>query len=272
MAAVILPLLVLATGRSGEISAASVGVVLAMATSGLLGFGFGDAIYTRALALEGLQRTFPVVQAVFLSTTTIGGVLLLGEPFDWSLPFGALFVGTGSYVLVVRAAPVAVPVEPLPTAGDESAGVRTVPSRWTAMEGYAALLVAPLLWTTATMLLAGQSADLGALAAGALRTPAAAVGMLAVTVGTRMPELRRTVIDRRTMAVVGVTALTGSVAGTLLYTFAVLEAGAARTAVLTGASPLLALPLSIAFLGERPSRASLVGTLLCVAGILLTVS
>ena len=46
----------------------------------------------------------------------------------------------------------------------------------------------------------------------------------------------------------------------------------ARTAVLSATSPLMALPLSIIFLGEKLTRRIGLGTALCVVGILLVVA
>ena len=59
--------------------------------------------------------------------------------------------------------------------------------------------------------------------------------------------------------------------GSLMYVYAVVHAGAARTAVLSATSPLLALPLSMIFLGERFTTRIGAGTALCVAGIVLVV-
>jgi drug/metabolite transporter (DMT)-like permease len=71
----------------------------------------------------------------------------------------------------------------------------------------------------------------------------------------------------------GITILAG-VVGTVLSTFAYLsaiqQAGAARTSVLTAASPLFAMPLSL-LIGERLTSRMLLGTVLTVAGIWLIV-
>ena len=47
--------------------------------------------------------------------------------------------------------------------------------------------------------------------------------------------------------------------------------GPGRTAIIGSSAPLFSLPLSVIFLGERPGRRAVVGTLLTVAGIALVV-
>jgi drug/metabolite transporter (DMT)-like permease len=70
------------------------------------------------------------------------------------------------------------------------------------------------------------------------------------------------------IAIIGIAS---TLLGSLLYVYAVGEAGAARTTILNAASPMMALPLSILFLKEPFTRSIAIGTAICVAGILLVV-
>lgn len=64
----------------------------------------------------------------------------------------------------------------------------------------------------------------------------------------------------------------GTAFGSMMYVCAVVTAGAARTAVLPAASPLLALPLSTMLPGANCLRRVGVGTMCHVAGIRLVVA
>jgi drug/metabolite transporter (DMT)-like permease len=73
------------------------------------------------------------------------------------------------------------------------------------------------------------------------------------------------------MAGIVAIALSGTLFGSLLYVYAVGEAGAATTSVLNATAPLLALPLSMIFLKEPFTRGIAAGTVVCVAGVVLVV-
>ncbi|MEJ2208920.1 MAG: DMT family transporter, partial [Anaerolineae bacterium] len=76
-------------------------------------------------------------------------------------------------------------------------------------------------------------------------------------------------LDRRSWAVILVASLVGTGLGTLFFVMAIQTAGAGRTAVLTSTTPLLAMPFSMLWLHERPTRWTLTGTLLTTVGIVL---
>ena len=64
----------------------------------------------------------------------------------------------------------------------------------------------------------------------------------------------------------------GTAVGSLLYIYAVAEAGAARAVILNSTSPLMVVPLSMFFLGERPTRLVGLGTACCLVGTLIVVA
>ncbi|HEY8491964.1 MAG TPA: EamA family transporter [Dehalococcoidia bacterium] len=284
IAAVTLAGAVLVTGRADAIWAAPPLTVLAMAGSGLIGYGVGDTAYIRALSLLGMQQVFPISMALFLGLTVLGGVVLLDEPFTWGLPLGGLLIGAGiSLLVVVKPGGAAVPVpaaaapepaaavvtgaEPRPVAGAAPAarpgGVR---------RGYLSLLAAGLFWAAATLWLAAGRGDLDALAISALRAPAGAAGLLAFVLATRPRDLATPFLSVRHAASLVAAGLLGTGFGSLLYVYSVAEAGAARAALLSATAPLMALPLSIFVLGERLTAPRAAGTVLCVLGIMLVVS
>ncbi len=265
------------SGQVADLRAASALGLFGVIASGMVGYGLGDTFYIAALARLGMQRTFPVTMALYIGLTVVAGVVLLDEPFTWGLPIGALLIGAGVFLVVVgprvsRVSHVAVAEPALAAISEIPDSPRSISrAGGTDYFGYGLLLVVGVLWAVATLWLAGAKGNLGAVAAGAIRTPAGAVSLLAFAAATQRPALLRPFKDRRHIGAIIAAGVIGTGFGSLMYVYAVVHAGAARTAVLSATSPLLALPLSILFLGERFTARIGVGTALCVVGIVLVV-
>ena len=271
--ALVMPIVLWASGESSTIADAPLSTIAQVVASGALGYGLGDTLYILALNRLGMQRTFPVSMALYIGLTVVFGVLLLNEPFSWGLPAGALLIGVGIWLIVIPAAGDAPPPPPA-LAQPEPAPVLVQPAPLYAAPGpagYALLGGVGITWAAATLWLAAASGDLGAIAAGTIRTPAGAVALLGFALAFQRPALAAPLRNPRHLGAIALAGLVGTTIGSLLYVYAVVTAGAARTAILSSTSPLLALPLSVAFLGERLTRRILAGTLLCVAGIVLVV-
>lgn len=276
-ATLVLPFILWASGQAGDLAEASPWTLAQVIGSGLVGYGIGDTIYILALKRLGMQRTFPVSMALFISMTVAGGVLVLDEPLTWGLPAGALLIGAGIYLIVIpgqepnreaaHLAPADSAVE-VPLQGPESGAAMYAPP---GPGGYTLLVLVGVFWAAATLWLASAKGDLGAVAAGSIRTPAGAVALLAFAATMQPRELRAPFRERGHILGIAAAGLAGTAFGSLMYVYAVVTAGAARTAVLSATSPLLALPLSMVFLGERFPRRIGAGTVLCVAGIVLVV-
>jgi len=262
------------SGQANDLREASAWSLLAVIGSGLVGYGLGDTIYIFALKRLGMQRTFPITMALFIGLTVLGGVLLLGEPFSWGLPAGALLIGAGIYLIVIprRGAPgpepVMAPGDPnMATAPGPVAPVVAAPG----IVGYGLLLGVGVFWTIATLWLASAKGELDAIAAGSIRTPAGAFVLIGFAAAVQRTELVAPFRSRNQFWLILATGVIGTGFGSLLYVYGVVEAGAAKAAVLSATSPLMALPLSMIFLRERFTQRIGVGTLLCVAGIGLVV-
>lgn len=272
--ALAMPLILLASGQQHTIAQAPVATLAQVIASGALGYGLGDTLYIAALDRLGMQRAFPVSMALYIALTVVFGVILLGEPFSWGLPAGAVLIGAGIYLIVIPTSPAAR--IPPPAVTSPQPAPLLVPAPLAAAPpgpaGYAILAGVGITWAAATLWLAAASGDLGAIAAGTIRTPAGAVALLGFALAFQRPHLAAPFRSRRHLAAIALAGLVGTTIGSLLYVYAVVTAGAARTAILTSTSPLLALPLSITFLGERLTPRILAGTLLCVAGIVLVVT
>ncbi len=249
-------LAVLLTGGVSQLREASAVVLLAMVGSGLVGYGLGDTVYIRSLAGVGIQRMAPTTTALWVALSAAGGIWLLDEPFSWGLIGGGILVVGGTWFIVARSTVVL-------TSG---------PPRWGTPVAILAISAVALAWTVATLVLAGGRGDLGAAAAGFVRIPTGGLAIgLVVSIATRGNILRQIPRGRDLALIIGVGIL-GTGVGSLLYIFSVAEAGAARAVVLNSISPLIALPLSIFVLGERPTGRIGIGTVLCVAGTILVLS
>lgn len=275
-ATLLLPFILWASGQAGDIGDASTWTLLQVVGSGFVGYGIGDTIYILALKRLGMQRTFPVTMALFIALTVAGGVVLLDEPLTWGLPAGAALIGAGIYLIVIpgkdanRLVRQVVPADSaVATVVEAPAGPAFAAPGWS---GYALLVLVGVFWAVATLWLASAKGDLGAIAAGSVRTPAGAVALLAFAATMQPRELKAPFRNRNQILGIVAAGIVGTAFGSLMYVYAVVTAGAARTAVLSATSPLLALPLSMIFLGEKFTRRIGVGTSCCVLGILMVVA
>lgn len=256
---ILLALAVLVFGQQGEVTSASAVTILSMVGSGTLGFGVGDTVYIRALGELGVQRAVPVATTLFIALSVAGSVLLLDEPFGWLMAAGTVLIAAGIFLIVVSR-PAAPP-----------ASVSAVRERHP-LGGYALVAVVGCCWAGATIWFAAGREELGAVAAASLRTPAAAVSLLAVAAFARPSALRAPFRDPRHIGAIVALGIVSAALGTLMYAYAIGEAGAARTTVLNSVSPLMALPLAVYFLGERLTPRVTAGAVLSVLGVILVVT
>lgn len=256
--------LVLVTGSVSELREASWLVLFAMVASGLVGYGIGDTAYIRAMGRIGVQRMAPPTTALWVALSAAGGIWLLDEPFSWGLILGGALVIAGTWFIVAQSA--------------ETVSARAIEALAAATDGTVTLVEHP--WCRARDLRGGDSMDgrhprarrrsrrPRAAAAGFVRIPAGglAIGLVmsAATRGAVFGRLPR----GRDLALICAVGVVGTGMGSVLYIFSVAEAGAARAVILNSISPLLALPLSMSALRERPTGRIGIGTLLCVAGTL----
>ncbi len=269
-------LIVLAfSGQADSIGEASTAGLAGVIISGFIGYGIGDTIYIVALKRVGMQRTFPVTMALFIALTVAGGVVLLDEDLTWGLPIGALLIGLGVYLLVIPArGAIAHAMPPVPAEPAMATLAESRPSPYYAapgLYGYGLLIAVGVFWTIATLWLANARGDLEPVAAAAVRTPTGAAALLGFAMATARPQLAAPFRNRNQAVLIVLSGIIGTGIGSVLYVYSVLEAGAAQAAVLSACSPLMALPLSIIFLGERFTRRIALGTVICVAGIILVV-
>jgi len=123
-------------------------------------------------------------------------------------------------------------------------------------------------WTVSLMALNEGMKDAEPLPAAALRMPATFLILAPFVVLTGDVARHRTGgRDKLTLVMSGF--LGGGSA--LLFMTSVKHASPGVVAILSSASPIFVLAMSTLLLKERPTRRSLVGTAVCMAGIVLTV-
>jgi uncharacterized membrane protein len=214
----------------------------------------GDTLYFRSMDLAGVSWAMPVA-----SVNPLWAVLLaaafLGEPLSWTLVLGAGLVIAG-VVLVSRSA--------MPEVVDR------VVDPENRRRGILLALLVSVLWAAGQVALKPATAGMHSVVANSVRQPMGMLILLGLTLQQgRWRALRK--LDRRSWAVIGIASLVGTGVGSLFFVLAIQLAGAGRTAVLTSTAPLLAIPFSMLWLRERPTRWTLAGTLLTTTGIVLVV-
>jgi uncharacterized membrane protein len=130
--------------------------------------------------------------------------------------------------------------------------------------------VVSVLWAVGQVALKPATAGVHSVVANSVRQPLGMLMLLGLTLARgQWRELKK--LDRRSWGIIVIASLVGTGLGTLFFIMAIQMTGAGRTAVLTSTAPLLAMPFSMLWLRERPTRWTIVGTLLTTAGIALVV-
>jgi len=235
----------------------------------------GDTLYFRSLDLAGVSWAMPVASINPLWAVILAAVFI-GEPLSWSLVVGALLV-IGGVILVSRsAAPgeVVVPANaaaPVASAGPlDAADSRPAAPSTARRTGLVLAFVVSVLWAVGQVALKPATAGVHSVVANSVRQPLGMLMLLGLTLARgQWRELKK--LDRKSWGIIVIASLVGTGLGTLFFIMAIQMTGAGRTAVLTSTAPLLAMPFSMLWLRERPTRWTIMGTLLTTAGIVLVV-
>lgn len=247
------------TGQVGQIFTLPSYTVFALIVSIIVGLGVGDTLYFLSLRLIGVSRALPISGCYPLPTMIIAA-FWLGEPITTLDVLGTVLIVSSVYILSISTA------ENARQPGlDEK-----IQSRDRKL-GIIYAVLAALLWAGSTVLLKSGIAETNVIVANALRLPAA--GLVLLLMGTRQKGgLRLKSADPKSLGVVIFSGVFGTALGSFLYLIAVVNAGAAKASALNSVSPFFAAPLAFIFLGEKPSRATIMGTLLSVGGVWLLMS
>lgn len=240
-----------------------------MAVSVLTLLVIGDSLYFHSMDLAGVSWAMPVASTNPL-WAVLGAALLLDEPLTVSLLAGALLVFAG-VVLVSWEGPRSAPRVPTSPPSLLEEGVAGTNGRQMPSAKRLGLILAAsvsLIWGLGQVSLKPATADVHSVVANSIRQP---MGTL-VLLGLALPRGRwRSLLqlDKRSWLMIIVASIVGTGMGTLFFVISIQIVGAGRAAILTSTSPLMAIPFSFLWLGERPTRWTLAGTLLTVVGIVL---
>jgi len=186
----------------------------------------------------------------------IVAVFLLDEAFTWFNVLGAALVILGIYLIAVL--------------GKESS-LRSAVGRVN-IKGVVLVLAAALTWTVGASTLKIGVANIDPFVAAAIRIPAAAVVLTVFVLSQNKGgalQFRRYGARNISLAAIGGILTYGIAAVT--YVTAMQLIGAGKTVLLTMSGPLFVLPLSFFVLKERPTRYTIGGIFMTLAGIYLVV-
>ncbi len=251
--ALLAPYVVLSGGFAG-IDAAVAG---ALVGSAVIGMAFGDTLYVASLNALGLARGFTISLGLFVFLTYTLGIVLLGEQITVADGIGSALILAGVYAVALRGRRGSLPER-------EAAA----PSQGLA-RGLALVVLTALFWAVATVWLGAAAEGHDALAVSIIRLPATAALLVFVASVVPRSSFRERTISRWDHRALFAAGLAGTGLGSLLFIYAVQEAGTGRAAVATAVSPLFAVPLGALFLGERMTRWALAGVVVATGGIVL---
>lgn len=238
---------VLATGGVGRLIAIGEKNFFLLAISIVVAIALGDVMFFESARFLGLARAMTVSMVYPLMSAGFAA-LFLGEPLSARVTAGTVVTLTGLAVIVRARNGERVREEHLG-------------------RGLAAALIAAVAWAASLLVLKPALGGLDPITTQAVRLPLASLVLFATPWGWGAPRQVLTA-DRsmlRRVALLGVITAMSSV----LFVTSVKLADVAVAAVLSSTAPLFALPLGLMFLGERVTRAALIGTGLAVGGVAL---
>jgi drug/metabolite transporter (DMT)-like permease len=243
---VILVVWVLATAGAGVFTAISASAWVLLTLSIVVAIALGDTVFFESSRALGLARAMTISTTYPLGAAAIAA-LFLDEPITLPIVVGAL-VTLGGLVLIV--APWAE---------------RPPEERFWFGVGTAA--VASFAWALSTVLVKPPLAEMDAVTAQAIRLPLASAFLWLLPWARGAPRALagsgRSALCR--ILVLGVITSVSSV----MFVAGVKHAGVAVASVLSSTAPMFAIPLAVAFLGERLTARAVVGVAVTVGGIVV---
>lgn len=244
----------LALRRPSDLLTIPAGTLGVLLLSVLLSMVIGDILQFTAIRRLGIALAMPIASCYPLLTMVIA-TLFLGETVRPRAVGGALLVIAG--VILVA----------LPRRALEAEATRQAftSNHWI---GVGLALASALCAAGATTLTRVAVVDIDLIAANMIRLPfSAAVCALISVAERRQPPWR---IERARFLPLFLAGLISMGSG-ITYLNAIKLAGAAKTATLNASAPIFGLLGAVLFLGERPTRRNIVGTLVAFVGVILVV-
>lgn len=224
--------------------------------SGILAMAIGDTIYIKGLALLDASIAFPISQCAFVVIASLAAILLLDEPYTWITGIGAFLVMTGIYLI----------------ASGENGKAKTEGLKSISKKGVFIALLAAVIWTASTVTLKIGAEGMDVFLVAAIRISVSAVVLTFIAIPRRKQGvLQLKQYDPKTLGLIATAGLLTYGVAAVGYVSAIQIIGAGKTVLLTASAPLFALPISVVFLNERPTRSTIAGIIISVAGVCLVV-
>ena len=242
------------SGQASDLWHAPPSIIALTLLSGAVGLTLGFTLNNTSLKLAGVARALPAQRSSFAIFTLTFAILFLDEHVTWMTVAGMVLVLAGLYAI-------------------SDAGKRASPlvkggSRKNL--GLALAVASGLVGAAITNVIRVALKELPVLSVNSLRFSAGAISLL--TVVSLLPgSYHPTRYGRRALITMALVGFIGYGMGSFTFTYAVDQAGAAKTAILSSTAPLFALPLSLLILKEKVTLRLAMGTVMSVVGIALIV-
>jgi len=242
----ILLLIAIGTGHGGELVRMPLWVVMTLWVSIILAMGFGDTLFFASMDHLGVTRALILSMANPVLTTLVG-IGLLGEPVTLPRAAGICLV-VGGLVLII--------------AGRGGGGGER---HATTRRGVRLVFSAAGAWAVSAVILKPALQTVSVVAAAAVRVPMGGIFLWLTpwTRGTLRAIAASTPAERKRLG--AVCFISGF--GSLLFCLGIKFGGVAIGNVLSSTSPLFTLPFEVWVLGYRPSRETVWGAVVTVAGV-----
>ena len=226
--------------------------ILYLAASVTIGLIIGDIAFLTAQERVGVSYAYPIATTYPIFTYIIA-IFIVDEVILWTRFIG-IFLAVSGVMLITRAQAT--------TQNDE--GLNNFDRI-----GFLLALFTALCWSVGSVLLQIGVTDVDPIDANFIRMIFGAGIIAPLFLGSIRRGMPKP--TRRATKIVLVAAFFGMAWGSLLYTYAVKMIGATVASVLGSVSPLFALPISIFFLKEKFSAASILGAFLTVTGVIFVI-
>lgn len=242
--------IVAAAGQLGDVFRVPLKTFLEILFSAVV-VGLGDTALYKAFGMGDLARIFTVNTGLYVLFSIIASALFVHEPITPRIVAGGVLVVAGIALISERQRALS---------GQKGFGIPP--------KVFLLLVFTSLTWAASIIALNHAMKDVGTLPGAAIRMPLMALTILPLALfhgdlkrhGTGGP-------DRLALLISGICGAGSS----LLWLAALKYAHPGVASILNSTAPVFVLMMTTLFLHEHPTRRSLAGTAVCMAGIVLTV-
>ncbi|MHA1781335.1 MAG: DMT family transporter [Candidatus Thorarchaeota archaeon] len=229
--------------------------VIILILSIFLGAVVGDTLYLMSQERIGVTYAFPIAMT-FPILTFIITIAFLNEPVIPLRIIGAIIAVAGTIVLALE---------------QNQTAEQKKENRSIDVWGILLAVITSLLYALgATLIQVGlRDYSVDSITANFIRM--AFGGTIFIPIVLVAHQKGMPIPSRHVTKLVAVAGFFGMAIGALLYVYAIQFAGAAITSVVASTAPLFAVPISIHFLHEQPTRRTALGVLSTVIGVVMVV-